>query len=189
MCWATLKLEEEYPEVVYISTEEFSGLNTEEVIMEVDEPIMEIDKPIIETYDIPLDVEIQEYTIALAEEYKVPHELVFALMEVESDFRTNLISGTNDVGIMQINRINHKWLREELGITDFMDARQNILCGIHMVSELYHKYDGDLHKTLMAYNMGNTGARRLWDKGIYSSRYSREVVNQYEEYYGGMETD
>ena len=37
MCWATLKLEEEYPEVVYISTEEFSGLNTEEVIMEVDE--------------------------------------------------------------------------------------------------------------------------------------------------------
>lgn len=176
MCWVVNKqeLEEEFPEVIYISTEEFSGLDvTQEV---------EVDEPIVELYDIPLNSEIQEYTITLAEEHKVPHELVFAIMEVESGFRTDIISGTNDFGIMQINKINHKWLSKELGITDFLDAKQNIKCGVYMISDLYHKYDGDLHKTLMAYNMGQTGARKHWNSGTRSSKYSRKVSASYDKY-------
>lgn len=36
---------------------------------------------------------------------------------------------------------------------------------------------GDTHKALMAYNMGETGARRNWDAGVMSTEYSRTIIN------------
>lgn len=132
--------------------------------------------------DIPLSEEIQDYIRELSLEYDVPFELLIAIMETESNFQSDLISSTNDYGIMQINKVNHKWLKEELGITDFLDTKQSILCGTYIISGLYHKYDGDLHKSLTAYNRGEGGMRKVWKKGTRSTSYSRKVVDKYENY-------
>lgn len=40
---------------------------------------------------------------------------------------------------------------------------------------LFEKYE-DPEKVLMAYNMGETGAKRLWDKGIYETDYTNKVI-------------
>ena len=85
------------------------------------------------------------------------------------------MSGTGDYGIMQINTVNHEWLREELGITDFLDAEQSIDAGTEMLARLSEKYS-DPHKVLMAYNMGEGGAAKLWAQGITSSEYSRDIM-------------
>ena len=133
-------------------------------------------------YDIKLSQELQLYTytkcvdLGIAEDY----ELVLAMMWQESSYRPNLISGTNDYGLMQINKCNHGWLSEELGITDFLDPYQSIDAGTHIIASLLLKYE-DPHKALMAYNYGEAGARSHWNRGTYTSSYSREVAGKQEQ--------
>lgn len=129
----------------------------------------------VRIYDIPLSEELQAFTFNICEEYGVDYEMVLAIMDKESDYTASAISETKDYGIMQINKINHEWLTEELGITDFLDPEQNIRCGIYMLADLMKKYD-DPHRVLMAYNMGERGAREYVAKGNTSSAYSRYIM-------------
>jgi soluble lytic murein transglycosylase-like protein len=87
-------------------------------------------------------------------------------------------NGSHDKGLMQINSCNFDWLRKELGITDFYDPRQNIQCGCYILGLLSQKYT-NVHRALMSYNMGERRTRKLWNKGIRSSRYSRRVMENY----------
>lgn len=117
------------------------------------EPIVEVieQKPVIlveeqeeegpEIYNVPLDDALQRYTYNLCVDYEIEeyYPLVLAVMWRESEFVPTIISKTNDYGLMQINKINHKWLSEELGITDFLDAEQNIHAGVFMLSLYLHK--------------------------------------------------
>lgn len=130
-------------------------------------------------YDIKLSQELQLYTytkcadLGIAEDY----ELVLAMMWQESNYTPDLISKTNDYGLMQINICNHKWLSEELGLTDFLDPYQSIDAGTHIIASLLLKYD-DPHKALMAYNYGEAGARSHWNRGNYTSSYSRSIAEK-----------
>ena len=128
-------------------------------------------------YDIPLSKDLQLYTYNKCVEYGVPehYELVLAMMWQESNYTADLISSTDDYGIMQINSCNHSWLVDLLGPTDFLDASDNINAGVYVISKLLIKY-GDEHKALMAYNMGEYGASLNWQAGNYTSNYSRGVV-------------
>ena len=128
-------------------------------------------------YDIPLSKDLQLYTYNKCVEYGIPdhYELVLAMMWQESNYTVDLVSSTNDYGIMQINSCNHSWLVDLLGPTDFLDASDNINAGVYVISKLLIKY-GDEHKALMAYNMGEHGASLNWQAGSYTSKYSRGVV-------------
>ena len=77
--------------------------------------------PTVRIYDIPLSEELQVFTFNLCEEYGADYEMVLAIMDKESDYTASAISKCSDYGIMQINKINHKWLTEELEVTDFLD--------------------------------------------------------------------
>jgi len=126
-------------------------------------------------YDVPLDEGIQHFIQEKCTETDIPMELVLALIETESGYREDVVSKTNDYGLMQINRCNHSWLKRDLGLEDMLDPRQNITAGMYMLKQHLDKY-GDTHKALMVYNMGSASASRLWKQGIYSSKYSRKVV-------------
>ncbi|NLZ53034.1 MAG: lytic transglycosylase domain-containing protein [Thermoanaerobacteraceae bacterium] len=133
-------------------------------------------------YDIPLDTELQSYTYDLCVEYSIEeyYPLILAVMWHESNFNEKAVSETNDYGLMQINKINHKWLSEKFGITDFLDAKQNIKAGVYILSTYLLKYE-DIDKALMAYNLGETGARRCWSAGKYTTKYvqlTRERLEQ-----------
>lgn len=133
-------------------------------------------------FNVPLDTELQDYIRSLCEIHNVPMELVMAMIHQESSFRASVVSSSNDYGLMQINTINHEWLQEELGITDFLDPYQNVLCGIYIISGHLEKTDGDIELALMRYNCGATGAKRLWDKGIYHTDYTQKIMGYYEFY-------
>ena len=107
------------------------------------------------------------YLMCIKYDVKEYYELFIAQMYHESSFRTNLVSGTNDYGIMQINTCNHEWLRDKFGFTDFLDPYVSIM------SLYLHKYN-DVEKALVCYNMGESAVRK---RGIYSSTYSRGVLN------------
>ncbi len=137
-----------------------------------------------QTYDIDLSEELQNYTFEQCQKVNLDPKLVLAVMKVESNFKSDLISRTNDYGLMQINKVNHGWLKKKLGVTDFLDPKQSIDCGIYMLKELFDKYSDD-HKVLMAYNFGEGGMKRNWKKGVRSSKYSRKVLQTREELVGG----
>lgn len=128
-------------------------------------------------YDIPLSKDLQLYTYNKCIEYGIPdhYELVLAIMWQESNYTADLISKTDDYGIMQINSCNHDWLVDLLGPTNFLDANDNINAGVYIISKLLIKYE-DEHMALMAYNMGEHAASLNWQAGNYTSNYSRSVV-------------
>ena len=132
-------------------------------------------------YDCPLSKGVQDHLIEVCEEEKIPVPLVLAIIEQESHFDAKVISRTNDYGLMQINVVNHAWLSEKYGITDFLDSKQNITAGVKFLSLIYHKYE-TLDDVLMAYNMGEGGARNAREQGVYSTPYSRSVIEKWEKY-------
>lgn len=116
-----------------------------------------------------------EYLTDTCNRYGVEADNMLALIKIESDFNPNLISRTNDWGLCQINVCNHERLKKELGITDFLDPYQSIECGVFLIAELENKYkEADFNKTLMRYNLGETGAKRLFNKGIYETHYTKK---------------
>ena len=129
-----------------------------------------------------MDAELQRFVFELSTSYNIDWTLVMAIIDHESDFIPTAISPTNDYGLMQINICNHELLEERLGITDFLDEEQNIRSGVYVLSYLFKKYDGNVHKVLMAYNMGEGGCERLWNGGVHSTEYSRTITNIQAEY-------
>ena len=125
--------------------------------------------------DVPLDSDIQEFIYCLSYGYNIDWTLVMAIIECESGFRSDVVSTGDDYGLMQINKINHQWLSDALGVTDFLDAKQNIRSGLFILRKLFEKYGNDTHKVLMAYNMGEYGASKLWEQEIFSTAYSEKV--------------
>lgn len=150
-----------------------------EAVQEV-EPVPEVeDEPI--RINCPLDDATQQMILDKSEEHGVDFTMTMGVIYTESRFQPDVISSGGDYGLMQINQINHEWLSEELGITDFLDPEQNVTAGLHILSTLSDKYD-DPAQVLMAYNMGERGAKKLWDQGIYTSDYAEKVLQQQEIY-------
>jgi soluble lytic murein transglycosylase-like protein len=105
-----------------------------------------------------------------------------AMIERESDFNQDAIGSTDDYGLMQINKINHEMLKEEYRAADMLNPYQNVFCGIKIIGSYIEKYEGDYGKALMAYNMGDYGARKAWDNGITSTSYSKAILELMSDY-------
>lgn len=140
-----------------------------------------IEKQEFESWDIPLSDDLQQHIHSLCEEYNISYAMVVAMIDVESNFNSKAVSSTNDYGLMQINAINHK------ENTDYLDPYDNVEQGIKALHRLAKKYnEADL--VLMCWNCGETGAKKLWKQGIYSTEYSEKVIEKklkYERSNGG----
>lgn len=132
-------------------------------------------------YDVPLSHELQEYIYEVCEAEDVPIPLVLAIIDAESRFDPDAVSPTDDYGLMQINEVNHAWLAEEYGLTDMLDPYQNIYGGTKMIATYIEKYD-DYNHALMAYHMGEYGARQAWESGSESTSYSENVLSLMSHY-------
>jgi len=128
-------------------------------------------------YDIPLSDELQEYTEDVCKQYNIDEKLVFAIMGRESEYQPDVISVTDDYGLMQINICNHEWMSEKLGITDFLDPKSSILAGIYMLYTI-RPYCETETQMIMCYKSGVNGARVLWNQGIYSISYTDQVLER-----------
>jgi len=129
--------------------------------------------------DVPLDTDIQRTIYDLCKDAGVPFEVVMGLAWRESRFRPDVVSKTRDHGMMQINEINHDWLRKD-GITDFYDPVQSVQAALRILAPLWEKYEP--HKALMCYQYGETGAKGKWVSGQTTSSHSRQVMEQAAQY-------
>lgn len=141
-------------------------------------------------YDVPLSHSLQRFIYEVCADENVPVSLVMATIDHESKFNPEAVSKTDDYGLMQINEINHELLEEQYRAADMLDPYQNVFCGIKILGSYIEKYE-DLNYALMAYNMGEYGARKAWDNGIKSTSYSEsilEIMSEYEQEVKGNAT-
>ena len=131
--------------------------------------------------DIPLDYDVQRYIYRQCKHNDDLYCFIMAMIEQESGFDEKEVSSTNDYGLMQINACKHADLRKKYGSKDFLDPYDNVYCGIRIIRG-YLKEFKYKNLSLMAYNMGKGGARKLWRQGIYSTRYSDSVMEKYRKY-------
>lgn len=149
--------------------------NLEVVVLELENENYSLEEFNNQTYyDISLSIDLQEYTFIQCIKYDVDPVLALAIMKTESGFNTNAVSKTDDYGIMQINACNYKWLSDAFGDIDLLDAKDNIKCGVYMLSKI--KYPTREQK-LMTYNMGAVQAKSLWEDNIYETDYTNKVID------------
>ena len=135
---------------------------------------VEVKAPEVDKYrDIPLDHELQDVALASCEEYGALPDVLFAVMEVESGYQLDAQNG-ECYGLMQIHSINLPWLQEQIGTTDLSDPAQNIEAGAYILGGYLERYS--LTDSLMAYNLGEGGAKAQWAQGIHETAYTRKVL-------------
>lgn len=135
------------------------------------------DEPAKVYRDIPLSHELQDIADNSCEMYQVPQDVLYAVMKVESGYEVDAQNGSC-YGLMQIHTINMEYLSSNIGTTDLTDPEQNIEAGAFILGGYLEKYS--LTDSLMAYNLGEGGAKRLWKQGIHETGYTRKVLESIE---------
>ena len=103
------------------------------------------------------------------------------MIDHESKFNPETVSDTDDYGLMQVNEVNHDRFEEQYRCSDMLNPYPNVFCGIKIIGSYIAEYD-DFGKALMAYNMGDYGARKAWDSGITSTAYSESILALMDSY-------
>lgn len=115
---------------------------------------------------------------------------VMAIAWKESLYQTDIIGdGGDSIGMMQINTRWNTDRMERLGVTDLTDPVQSAMVAVDLLRELAETFDSGISDTttLMAYNMGPTGAKRAMDAGTYETTYTQEVIAMLQTYLQEME--
>jgi soluble lytic murein transglycosylase-like protein len=114
---------------------------------------------------------------AKSQKYDVDPALVAAVMETESRFRKNALSQVGAQGLMQLMPKTGRWM----GARNLYDPDQNVDAGAKYLSYLSHRFDGNLKKTIAAYNAGEAVVRRY--DGVPPYRETRSYVNRVMAHY------
>lgn len=82
--------------------------------------------------------------------------VIWSLMRQESKFRVNAVSKTGALGLMQLMpaTASAEMVSMKMGEADIISPANNILVGANHFMRLSKKFDGDLPRSLAAYNAG-----------------------------------
>lgn len=94
----------------------------------------------------------------MSAEYAVPEEVIYAVMSVESDFKSDAQSSKGAIGLMQITPDTFNWLCSKNGAEDtnpelLYNPETNIRYGTYFLSLLYSEF-GVWDTAFAAYNAG-----------------------------------
>jgi len=107
-----------------------------------------------------------------AVKYNVDPALVAAVIEQESRFRPQAKSPVGARGLMQLMPRTGRWM----GAQNLYDPEQNVDAGVKYIKYLHQRFNGDLRKTIAAYNAGEGNVQRY--QGIPPFRETRSYVKK-----------
>jgi soluble lytic murein transglycosylase-like protein len=85
-----------------------------------------------------------------AQQYELDPRMIKAVMQAESAFNAMAVSPVGALGLMQLMPD----VAMELGVTDPLDPRQNIMAGSKYLKQLLDSHDGNVRLALASYNAG-----------------------------------
>jgi soluble lytic murein transglycosylase len=132
--------------------------------------------------------EVARAVTDLSKIYGIDPMLILAVMKVESTFNPNAVSNAQAYGFMQVRKIVVKDVATEMGIDPKDDSKLrtdqgfNLRVGVHYLSKLIIKFDGDIKKALMAYNAGPTSVERNYKgRSVPETGYQGRVLKAYRD--------
>ena len=93
----------------------------------------------------------KRYVAHYASQYRVPPELIAALIDVESRWNPNALSNKGAMGLMQLMPATAR----RFGAFQPFDEEQNIAAGTRYVTTLMWEFRGDLRLVAAAYYAGD----------------------------------
>lgn len=120
---------------------------------------------------------IERYVGEACQQHSVPPELVWAVIEVESNFDNNAVSPKGARGLMQLAPRTSL----ALNVRDPHNPKENIHAGTKYVAYLIKKYSGNKELALAAYNAGPTVVDRYGRIPPYreTKQYVKKVLSSY----------
>ena len=156
---------------VCITIPEMAEIITMEHVLAAETPAV----PMYYCEEVPLTADEQLELFEAAQAFDIWYPLAIAMVDVETDFRNIAGDGGASIGYMQVNKNYHTELMEQVGASDLWEPRDNFRTGLAYLAQQIERFD-TIHMALMAYNMGPTGASKVWEGGTYESQYSRDVI-------------
>lgn len=95
-------------------------------------------------------IEYEAMIESAAKRYRIPPNLVRAVMHAESNFDAKAVSLRGASGLMQLM----PFTAQEMYVRDIFDVQQNIEGGTRYLRVLANRFNGDMVKMLAAYNAG-----------------------------------
>jgi soluble lytic murein transglycosylase-like protein len=135
------------------------------------------------TGNVKLD-KFREHVRAAAQKYRLPENLLLAVMSVESNCDHRALSDKGAMGLMQLMPNTAR----DMYVNDAWDPAQNIEGGARYLRILANQYGGDPVQVLAAYNAGPDAVRRAGGAvpNIPETReYVRKVVELWKAYESG----
>jgi len=112
-----------------------------------------------------------------AERHNMDPALVKAVISTESGWNPHAVSRKGAVGLMQLIPET----AQRFGVGNPYDPAQNVEAGTTYLKSLLDRYDGDLDKTLAAYNAGEGAVDR--SGGVPAFRETRQYVQKVTDAY------
>jgi soluble lytic murein transglycosylase-like protein len=131
----------------------------------------------LSTYDRANREKITEMIREVSARYRVDPALVRAVIQTESNWNSNAVSRVGAQGLMQLV----PGTAQQLGVSNAFDPKQNLDGGVRYLHSLLERYNGDLDKTLAAYNAGPGAVDRAG--GIPRYRETRNYVQKVTDSY------
>ena len=118
---------------------------------------------------------------ASADEFRLPPELVYAVILTESSFDADAVSSAGAKGLMQLTDDTNEWvawrLGEEAEPSRIFEPGLNIRRGCYLLSYLYERFGG-WNEALAAYNAGVGRVDGWLDDLLYSSDQKTLIVDK-----------
>lgn len=96
------------------------------------------------------ETKYEKYFQAAADAYDVPVNLIKAMAKAESGLNARAVSRCGAKGLMQLMPATAR----SMGVSDPFDPAQNIMGGTKYLRKLLDMFNGDVSKTIAAYNAG-----------------------------------
>ncbi len=92
-----------------------------------------------------------------ADKYKVPRNLMHAIVQQESRYNANAVNHNAPISSYGIGQITINTAKDRCGLQsgDIMDIRKNLDCAAKILNWQLKRYNGDEWKTISAYNNGS----------------------------------
>jgi hypothetical protein len=128
--------------------------------------------------------EIDEYVRQAAERFKVPEELVHAIITNESHYRPNAVSPAGAKGLMQLMPAT----AARFGVKNIFNPQQNIEGGTAYLRFLLDKFHGDARLVAAAYNSGERNVEKYGGIPPFkeTQAYVPRVMKTYSELLAGQ---
>jgi soluble lytic murein transglycosylase-like protein len=114
-----------------------------------------------------------------AAKHGVDSNLVRALIKVESNFNPRAVSRKGAMGLMQLM----PGTARSLQVTNPFDARQNVDGGVRHLKSLLQNFNGDVTKSVAAYNAGASAVTR--NRGVPPYAETQAYVRRVNQLYSG----